>query len=82
MKKILEEEGEKLKKEEILPLFTTAYYIAFHDYSFLDAEKLLKFLAYYQVKVYMHYRNDIATKETMECISHSFRSAILRAINA
>ena len=43
LKKMLEEEREKLKLEVVLPLFTTEYFIAYNDESFLDGEKLVNF---------------------------------------
>ena len=51
IKVLLEEMREKFTKEEIFPLFSTAYFVAVNGLALLDREKLLKYLGFHKLVV-------------------------------
>jgi len=81
LKALLAEERAKFAKEEIFPLFSTAYFIAKQDFAFADGEDLLKFLNFHQVKIPTRYRNTEAVREAIAHISSSIQAQILEDLN-
>ena len=77
---MLQEDREKFNKEDIFPLFSTAYFIAKNDLALLDGEKILKFLEYHQVSVPSHSRNVMTLKEIINCIAKSIRADIRNVV--